>query len=131
MGALHNQQALFGFFKNLYKKPENDRIDYTNCIEEFLGPEIIANPIVQNSLLTDPEINLLDRPLSINELDESVKKASMKSSPGMDGLCNRFISKYWHLLRGALFRYCNTCYEKGSLTANFLNASIKLIPKKR
>ncbi len=75
--------GIVGFFENLYKKPENDRIDYTNCIEEFLGPDIIANPIVQNSLLKDPEINLLDRPLSTNELDESLKKANMKSSPGI------------------------------------------------
>jgi hypothetical protein len=120
-------EGIVDFFEKLYKKPETERVDYTDCIENFLGPKILAHPVVQNSLLTEPEIALLDRPLSINELDESVKKANLKSSPGMDGLCNRFILKYWQLLRGAVFRYCEKCFEKGTLTANFLNASIKLV----
>jgi hypothetical protein len=114
----------------LYTKPDNERINYENCIEEFLGETVVNNPIVQNSLLTNDEQISLDRPLTIEELDKSLDKANMKSAPGVDGLSNKFIKRYWNYFRTALFKYCLDCYQKGSLTANFLNASIKLIPKK-
>jgi hypothetical protein len=114
----------------LYTKPDNERINYENCIEEFLGETVVNNPIVQNSLLTHDEQISLDRPLTIEELDKSLDKANMKSAPGVDGLSNKFIKRYWNYFRNALFKYCLDCYQKGSLTANFLNASIKLIPKK-
>jgi hypothetical protein len=114
----------------LYKKPPNERQDYTNCIENFLGPDISNNNLVKGSKLTEQEKNLLDRPLSIDEIDKSMEKANMKSAPGIDGISNTFLKAYWRFFRNALFRYATCCYEKNTLTDNFLSASIKLIPKK-
>jgi hypothetical protein len=123
-------EGIVKYYENLYAKPVNERIDYENCIEDFLGETVVNNPIVQNSFLTNDEQITLDRPLAIEELDKSLDKANMKSAPGIDGLSNKFIKRYWNYFRTALYRYCLACYQKGSLTANFLNASIKLIPKK-
>jgi hypothetical protein len=123
-------EGIVKYYENLYTKPDNERINYDNCIEDFLGETVVNNPIVQNSFLTQDEQISLDRPLTIEELDKSLDKANMKSAPGVDGLSNKFIKRYWNYFRNALFRYCLDCYQKGSLTANFLNASIKLIPKK-
>jgi hypothetical protein len=97
---------------------------------DFLGEDIVNHPIVQNSMLTEEEKNLLDMPITIAELDDSILKANMKLAPGVDGLSNKFIKKYWIFLEPTLYSYCLDCFEKGSLTPNFLNASIKLIPKK-
>jgi hypothetical protein len=36
-------EGIVSYYENLYKKPPNERLDYTNCIENFLGPEITNN----------------------------------------------------------------------------------------
>jgi hypothetical protein len=110
----------------LYHEPLSERIDYNGCIEEFLGPQITNHPVVQNSKLTEAEQMQLDLPSTIEELDQYINKANMKSAPGIDGLSNKFIKKYWRFFRTALHRYCLHCFEKNELTANFLSASIKL-----
>jgi exonuclease III len=43
------------FFSKIYRKPACDKNRPENTIENFLGPEIINNPVVQNSKLTDVE----------------------------------------------------------------------------
>jgi exonuclease III len=123
-------EGIVSYYENLYKKPIDERVDYENCIEDFLGPDIVSHPIVQNSRLTLTERENLDRPLDISELDKSMKKANLKSAPGIDGISNKFLKKYWHFFRRAVYEYCNYCFENGKLTDNFLSASIKLIPKK-
>jgi len=95
-----------------------------------LGQEIISHPIVQNSCLTPTERENLDRPLDISELDKSMLKANLKSAPGIDGISNKFLKKYWQFFRTAVHKYCLHCFECDKLTDNFLSASIKLIPKK-
>jgi hypothetical protein len=104
--------------------------DFTNCVSEFLGPEICRHPLVLNSKLSEDEINFLDRPLCLNELDESVNNINLKSAPGSDGVSNRFIFKFWALFREPLHRYAKTCIKKGVLTDTFHTAIIQLIPKK-
>ncbi len=118
--------------KNIYRIPTSDRKDYTNCIEQFLGMDILNHPIVANSKLTLDEKVRLDSPLTIEELDSSMEKCNVRSAPGIDGMSNVFIKKYWQYFRLPLFNYANTCLAKKRLTTttNFRSASIKLIPKK-
>jgi hypothetical protein len=118
------------YFQKLYGKDPNELLDYIGCIEQFLGDEIVSSRIVTNSKLTAEERLDLDAPLRIEELDASMEHANMKSAPGVDGLSNKFLCEYWQYIRHPLFRYCNKCFEKGELTANFRGAAIKLIPKK-
>jgi len=123
-------EGIVKYYEDLYKKPVNDIADYANCVENFLGPEIVGSAIVQGSMLTEAERNSLDLPLTIEEIDKSMEKANFKSAPGMDGLSNKFLKKYWRFFRHALHNYATNCFEKNRLTPNFLSASIKLIPKK-
>jgi phage tail protein X len=60
----------------------------------------------------------------------AVKQIKLNSSPGIDGISNKFIKKFWHLFRSPLFNYTNYCLDRGQLTENFRVAKIKLIPKK-
>ncbi len=71
-----------------------------------------------------------DGPLTLEELDLSIEKCNIRSAPGIDGLSNAFIKKYWHYFRIPLLKYANTCFDKKILTSNFRAAAIKLIPKK-
>jgi hypothetical protein len=48
--------------------------DFTNCVSEFLGPEISRHSVVLGSKLDENEKILMERPLDIAELDELVLK---------------------------------------------------------
>jgi hypothetical protein len=72
-----------------------------NCISEFLG-DVSEHPSVINSKLTNEEKNNLDRELTINEFDMAVKDIKTKSSPGLDGVSNKFIKKILVLFPGTV-----------------------------
>jgi hypothetical protein len=123
-------EGIVSYYEKIYRKPAGDRNNLTNCIDDFLGSEILASPIVSNSRLSQSERDTLDRPLTIDELDDSMESCNIRSAPGIDGLSNAFIKKYWQFFRIPLFNYANECFTKKRLTQNFRSASIKLIPKK-
>jgi len=124
------EKHIVDFYRKLYSLPNDMPADFTNCIEEFLGPDICRNPVVENSKLDQNEKENLDQPLRIGELDEAVKNLNLRSAPGIDGVSNRFIVKFWKYFREPLFRYATTCINNGKLTDTFRTAIIRLIPKK-
>jgi hypothetical protein len=121
------EESIYKFYSDLYKKP--DVQDNNMTIEEFLGDVAFEEDVI-NSKLTDAEKNSLDRPLTIEELDNSMRKSKLNSAPGIDGISNRFIRDCWDFFRVPLYKYALKCYEKGELTDNFRSAKIRLIPKK-
>jgi hypothetical protein len=123
-------ENIVSYYENIYKKQDSDMVSYTNCIEHFLGEELVNHPIVKNSKLTESEKLILDAPLTVAELDQSIDKCNVRSAPGIDGYSNMFIKHFWRYFRIHLHKYALCCYDKGLLTTNFRSASIKLIPKK-
>ncbi len=117
------------YYQNLYRKPACDETFNPNCIREFLGQEILNSGLVSDSIISEATAARLEAPLSMEELDKSAAQGN-KSAPGMDGLSNCFIKKFWHVLRKPLHRYTVHCVRTGSLSRSFKTASIKLIPKK-
>ena len=83
-------EFIVSYFEKIYKKPVNVQDNLTRCIDNFLGPEILNNPTVQVSKLSAREAAILDRELSINELDLSMEQANLRSAGGADGLNNLF-----------------------------------------
>ena len=73
---------------------------------------------------------MLDRNLTIEELDQSIKQVKTKSTPGADGFSNKFIQEFWDIYRVPLFKMIVKCYDNNKLTNTFKTANIKLIPKK-
>jgi len=118
------------FYAKLYKKPSSDPANYSGCIEEFLGPEIVNSAIVRDSKLNETEKRLLESEISLEELDAALKEANKKSAPGLDGLSLRFIEKFWNIFRVPLHKYALCCFGKGSLSDTFRSAVVRLIPKK-
>jgi hypothetical protein len=123
------EEHIVTYYKELYKAPTVHEAARNMSIEEFLGDAALEEEVL-NAKLNDEEKNLLERPLSIDELDASMNKAKLNSAPGTDGISNRFIKEFWELLRVPLHRYAERCYEKGSFTCNFRSSKIRLIPKK-
>jgi hypothetical protein len=118
-------EGIVSYYENIYRKPMSDLTDYSGCIENFLGQDIVTHTIISSSMLTNDECNLLDSPLTIDELDTSIEKCNMRSAPGIDGFSNAFIKKYWQFFRFHLLNYATECFRKKKLTANFRSASIK------
>jgi exonuclease III len=116
------------FYKTLYEKNENVRVN-GDSIRNFLG-DVVNHPAVADSKLNDDEKSDLDSDLTLGEFDEAVLEAKNNGSPGIDGISNKFIKRYWQLFRVPLFRYTEYCLENGNLTENFKCAKIRLIPKK-
>jgi hypothetical protein len=118
------------FYCDLYKVPPPipDQIQ-SKSIEEFLG-DVANHPEVVASKISDEEKLILDRSLSIAELDLAVSKAKLNSAPGFDGISNRFIKDFWEFFRVPLHTYALCCLEKGELACNFRSSKIRLIPKK-
>jgi hypothetical protein len=45
------------YFEDIYRKDSTEPENFHGCVEKFLGDEIVANPIVQNSRFIVPERN--------------------------------------------------------------------------
>jgi hypothetical protein len=117
-------------FAKIYRKDPNEPEDLTGCIENFLGEELVNNPVVAESKLSQEETTTLDQPLSIEELNRAVEGANSSSAPGIDGFNTKFIKKFWYIFSIPLHRYAIKCFENGRLTKSFKTAVFKLIPKK-
>jgi hypothetical protein len=74
--------------------------------------------------------NRLDRDLTVEELDESLKKCNLKSAPGRDSFSNLFIKEFWDIFRIPLFTVAKYGLANNNLPDFFKTADIKLIPKK-
>ena len=127
-GSNERDEYICKTFADLYKKPDENILG-PDCITEFLE-DVAENETVLNAKLDNTEKENLDRNLTIEELDQSIKQAKTKSAPGVDGFSNKFIQEFWDIYRVPLFKMIVQCYANNKLTDSFKTANIKLIPKK-
>ncbi len=119
------------YYKSIYIKNRNViETRGTEQIENFLGEEIVNRDEIRNAKLNEEEKTDLDKNLTLEELEQSISKANLKSAPGSNGLSNRFIRSFWDFLKRPLLRYSNHAFATGKLSDSFRTADIKLIPKK-
>jgi hypothetical protein len=118
------------FFQKIYKAPDPGDILDENCIQDFLGDEICANPIVTDSKLTNDESLFFEQELTVQELDAAIQQINSKSAGGSDGISTIFLRQYWSFFRKPFTLYANHCFGNGTISPMFNSASIRLIPKK-
>jgi exonuclease III len=123
-------EHIVSYYEKLYKKPADELMSHSGCIREFLGEDIMNSELVKNSILTGQESENLERPLTIEELDNAAKQGNPSSAPGADGFSMPLLRFCWEFLRHPVFKYTVECLRKGRMTDNFRGASIRLIPKK-
>ncbi len=128
--AEEQKRYIYDHFANSFKCNPNEPESLDNCIENFLGPEILGHPLVNSLKLPQAEKDSLESDLTLEELDSALEGANKKSAAGLDGLNTKFISRFWNVFRVPLHMYAATVFRKGSLTASFKSSIIKLIPKK-
>ncbi len=98
------------YYKNIYSKGQVNDYPAINNIEGFLGEDVLNRPEVQNAKLSEAEKIELDAPLTLEELTKSINKANLKSTPGPNGISNKFIKRYWDFLKHPLLKYANFAY---------------------
>ena len=86
-------EYITSFYENLYKKDPAEPQNFDNIIEDFLGPEILNSNVVSASKLSEQEVNSMELPISLAELDLSLKEGNAKSALGMDGMGMPVIKK--------------------------------------
>jgi Reverse transcriptase (RNA-dependent DNA polymerase) len=122
------REFILSFYTKLYSG--EGQVSNIGDIESFLGPDILNNPIVVNSKLSEQLRVEMDANLSLEELDASISSAKTNSAGGMDGINNRTLKMFWKYFRIPVFNYAERINTTGKLTQSFDSASIKLIPKK-
>ena len=114
------------FFGNFFKKV--DRPEGVT-LRGFLGEDIINSDFVQDKILTEEEKNSLEGPFTMEELWEAMGNANLSSAPGVNGISNKVLVKFWELIKWPLRDGINFMMEKGELTGTMRLAKIRLIPK--
>ncbi len=125
-GEAERGEFIRNYYSMLYKRDHW----VEGSIEDFLGDHICSHPTVVASKLSVAEMDSLDSPLVLDELDQALKKANIRSAPGIDGFSYRFIQAFWGTYRLPLFHAARDGLENGTLPGSFMVAKIKLIPKK-
>ena len=111
------------FYSELLSAPEVDEnYDSSLFIHAFLGEE-------EHPILTNEEKIDLDTPLSLLELERSLKSLNKESAPGSDGLSPLFYLKFWDSLKTPLFKSINRSLDQKLLSLSQRRAILTLLPK--
>ena len=81
-------------------------------------------------LVTEQQNEILKKPLSIDELENSIKNSDNGKSPGNDGLPREFYIVFWPNVSQCLFESLIDGKNKGFLSPSQRQAVIKLLEKK-
>ena len=100
----------------------------TCSVVEFMG-EYANHPLVNQHKLSLEQKNLLDRPITLEELDLSLKSSNINSSPGYDNVSIKLLNEFWPFLRLPYLKALNFMIDQGKLSARMRQSKIKLIKK--
>jgi exonuclease III len=68
-------EYITSFYEKLYKNPAGMPNDFGNCVEDFLG-DLVNHPVIRGCKLTEDETMRLERPVTVEELDESLRSCN-------------------------------------------------------
>lgn len=92
--------------------------------------ELCPLPFVVHKMLQENAKQELDRPLTIQELDNSLSQMCTGKTPGPDGLSVNFYNKFWTKIREILFEALVIGLQQRKLHATAYHGLIVLLPKK-
>jgi len=114
------------FWSDIYKK----RLDRLIKIEDFLTVELSRSERVSARKLTEDEKESIDGPVSMEELEKSLKMSNMNSACGWDGLSYRVLAKFWADIGPIMTEMANESFREGLMTDSFRTGVLRLLPKK-
>ena len=79
--------------------------------------------------LTDLDRTLMEKEISLEDLEFIVHKSKNDNSPGPDGFSNEFFKIFWSQIKILLLKLINSYRHKGTLNETQTNGIITCIPK--
>ena len=107
------------FYSNLYKK----KFQSDDC-DAFM--ESVNENVTK---LTDEDKLLLDKDVTLIEIETALKQMKNGKSPGIDGLSIEFFKTFWSDIKNLLFNAYLDCIKKGQLSPTMKTGLITLLPK--
>ena len=96
---------------------------------DLLSKETILCEIL--TFLSEPDRELCEGLLSLDELMISVKSLNHNKAPGLDGFSVEFYLKFWDLLGPQLLDVINSCFANGKVCESMRASATRLVYKKR
>lgn len=108
------------FYSNLYSSQD---LPHTHSANEAIFDHIDIPK------LSEDDKNILEMPLTKNELFEVVKSMKTNKSPGFDGLPAEFYTSFWSEINDMLMNSFNFSLQSGSMSNSQRNGVITLLLK--
>jgi exonuclease III len=105
------------FYENLYSK-----------VQPATNTRLLESFFTHVPTLNEDEANMLDEPITIDELKQTLKTCK-DSSPGPDGIPYSYYKKFDNILLPILLKSWEFSLETGSLPPSQSQACISLLPK--
>ena len=125
-----DEKARKDYIKDFYGRLYMKKLDNLIRIEDFLGEELMRENWLLAKKLDNLERDVLDQPISFQELEKALKTCNLSSSTGWDGVSNVLIKKIFPFIGQILVLVAKNSFETGTLNNSFRLGQIKLIPKK-
>ena len=119
-GIENIQKIQMEFYEQLYKS--QNLIHDENDINEFL--------LFLDNKLNDEEKETLERDITIEEMEKTVKLMPNNKSPGLDGIPVEFYKKYWKLIGKDVHKIIIEALDTGELTTSQRRTAVVLLYKK-
>ena len=114
-------QEIKDFYTKLFKRTSTKSSD--SCTE-FLNNLNLPR-------ITQQHKDFFNKPLTLAELENSIKNSQNGKSPGNDGLTREFYIVFWRNISNLLFESLIDGKQKGLLSPSQRQAIIKLLEKKK
>ena len=115
-------EEIHSFYEVLYKK-QQDGNNLENIMDNFLDS-------VEIPQLNNVDKDFLDKPISKQEIYETLTSMKHNKSPGLDGLPVEFYIVFWKDLSDMLLNSFNFSLQNGLMSSSQRNGVITLIPQK-
>ena len=116
-------KEIHDFYENLYSNSQNQNSSDDNFQDLFNKINIPK--------LTDSEKELLEKPLSKQEIVDVIKSMKTNKAPGFDGLPIEFYVVFWPDICDMLLDSFNFSLRSGMMSLSQRNGIITLLPKNR
>ena len=112
------QRIIRNYYEQVYGNKIDNLEEMDICLKNFSLPK-----------LNQEEIEIVNNPITISEIEAVIKNLPKNKSPGLDGFTGEFYQTFREELMPIFLKCFQKIAEEGMLPNSFFEATITLIPK--